>query len=73
VPDNISDQVYAEFSVDVLPTGEQPTPHLTKPSGLPGWDDAAERAIIHCDPFPRDRDGTVPRSIVLRMRPAEAR
>jgi colicin import membrane protein len=73
VPDNISDQIYAEFTVDVLPTGEQPTPHLTKPSGLPGWDDAAERAIIHCDPFPRDRDGTVPRSIALRMRPAEAR
>jgi len=74
VPEGTSDQVYAEFKVELLPTGEQAAPpQLAKPSGLPGYDDAAERAIIRCDPFPRDRDGTVPRSFTLRMYPTEAR
>jgi len=74
VPDGVSDQVYAEFKVELLPTGEQGTPpKLTKPSGLPGYDDAAERAIIRCDPFPRDRDGTVPRTFTLKMYPTETR
>ena len=74
VPEGTPDQVYAEFKVELLPTGEQAAPpQLAKPSGLPGYDDAAERAIIRCDPFPRDRDGTVPRSFTLRMYPTEAR
>ena len=70
VPDGISDQVYAAFKVELLPTGEQAAPpQLIKPSGLPGYDDAAERAIIRCDPFPRDKDGSVPRSFILTMYP----
>ncbi|HEY4038395.1 MAG TPA: TonB C-terminal domain-containing protein [Burkholderiaceae bacterium] len=74
VPEGTSDQIYAEFKVQLLPTGEQAAPpQLTKPSGLPGYDDAAERAIIRCDPFPRDRDGTVPRSFTLKMYPTETR
>jgi colicin import membrane protein len=74
VPEGTSDQIYAEFKVELLPTGEQAAaPQLTKPSGLPGYDDAAERAIIRCDPFPRDRDGTVPRSFTLKMYPTETR
>jgi len=74
VPDGVPDQVYAEFKVELLPTGEQAAPpRLTKSSGLPGYDDAAERAIIRCDPFPRDKDGTVPRSFNLVMRPTDAR
>ena len=74
VPDGTSEQIYAEFQVELLPTGEQAsTPKLTRASGLAGWDDAAERAIIQCDPFPRDRDGTVPRSFTLKMYPTETR
>jgi colicin import membrane protein len=75
VPPGTSEQVYAKFKVELLPTGEQASqPQLVKPSGLPGWDDAAERAIIRCDPFPRDRDGTIPsRSFTLDMYPTEAR
>jgi colicin import membrane protein len=76
VPEGVTDQIYAEFEVDLLPTGEQFSPpqvKLIKPSGLPGYDDAAERAIIRCDPFPRDRDGTVPRSFTLKMYPTETR
>lgn len=74
VPEGTSEQIYAEFKVELLPTGEQAsTPQLTKPSGLPGYDDAAERAIIQCDPFPRDQDGTVPRSFTLKMYPTDTR
>lgn len=74
VPEGTPDSVYAEFKVELLPTGEQAAPpQLTKPSGLPGYDDAAERAIIRCDPFPRSADGTVPRTFTLKMYPTEAR
>jgi colicin import membrane protein len=74
VPEGTSDQIYAEFKLDLLPTGEQAAPpKLNKSSGLPGYDGAAERAIMRCDPFPRDKDGTVPRSFTLRMYPAETR
>jgi colicin import membrane protein len=74
VPEGTPDSVYAEFKVDLLPTGEHAAPpQLTKPSGLPGYDDAAERAIIRCDPFPRNSDGTVPRTFTLKMYPTEAR
>jgi colicin import membrane protein len=74
VPDGTSEQIYAAFKVELLPTGEQAAPpQLIKPSGLPGYDDAAERAIIRCDPFPRDKDGTVPRSFTLRMYPTVTR
>jgi colicin import membrane protein len=74
VPDGTPDQSYAEFKVELLPTGEQAAPpKLVKASGVPGYDDAAERAIIRCDPFPRDRDGSVPRSFNLVMRPTDTR
>jgi len=75
VPPGTSEQVYASFKVELLPTGEQAAlPQLIKPSGLPGYDDAAERAIIQCDPFPRDQNGTIPnRSFNLDMYPIETR
>ena len=75
VPADTPEQVFAEFKVELLPTGEQAAPpKLTKPSGLSGYDEAAERAIIRCDPFPRDRDGVIPsRSFTLRMYPTETR
>ncbi len=74
VPEDTSSQVYAEFAVELLPTGEQAAaPKLVKPSGLPGYDEAAERAIIRCDPFPRQSDGTVPRTFTLKMYPTETR
>jgi colicin import membrane protein len=74
VPEGTSDQIYAEFQVQLLPTGEQKVqPQLTKPSGLAGYDDAAARAIIQCDPFPRDKDGTVPQTFTLKMYPTETR
>jgi colicin import membrane protein len=75
VPENTSDQVYAVFKVELLPTGEQAAPpKLIKSSGLASFDDAAERAIIRCDPFPRDKDGTLPdRTFALKLSPIDTR
>jgi colicin import membrane protein len=74
VPEGTSAQIYAEFQLDLLPTGEQAgAPRLTKSSGLAGYDAAAERAIRRCDPIPRKKDGTVDRTLIIRLYPVEAR
>ena len=64
--------VYAEFQVDLLPTGEILAVRRLKASGLPGYDEAVERAIRRTDPFPRKRDGTVERTVIIRFRPVDA-
>jgi colicin import membrane protein len=74
VPEGVSPTVYAEFAVELLPTGEQAAePRLVKPSGLPGFDEAARRAILRTDPFPRRDDGTVPRTLTLQLYPLDTR
>lgn len=71
VPEGTSPNVYADFEVDLLPTGEILAVRLVKPSGLPGYDAAVERAIRRTDPFPRKADGTVERTVKLIFRPVE--
>lgn len=75
VPDSISAQQHvATFEVTLLPTGEQTgAPRLIKGSGLPAYDQAVERAIRRCDPFPPPREGTMPRSVRLLFDPVETR
>ena len=75
VPDAIRPQQYvAEFEVTLLPTGEQATdPKLLKASGLAAYDQAVERAIRRCNPFPPPREGTMPRSLRLSFDPVETR
>lgn len=65
-------QFIAEFEVTLLPTGEQVgAPRLVKGSGLAAYDQAVERAIRRCDPFPRPKDGPMPRSLPLIFDPVE--
>ncbi len=74
VPEGVDPAAYAEFRVDLLPDGEQAgEPVLTKPSGVPGFDDAARRAILRTDPFPRKSDGSVDRRVVLQLHPQDLR
>ncbi len=42
----------AEFEVRLQPNGKVSSVRLTKSSGVPSWDAAAERAIRRTDPFP---------------------
>jgi colicin import membrane protein len=75
VPDAIRPQQYvAEFEVMLLPTGEQATdPKLLKASGLAAYDQAVERAIRRCNPFPPPQEGTMPRSLRRAVDPVETR
>jgi colicin import membrane protein len=75
VPDAVRPQQYvAEFQVVLLPTGEQASvPKLLKGSGLAAYDQAVERAIRRCDPFPPPKEGAMPRSVTLRFDPVETR
>ena len=75
VPDAINAQQHvAVFDVMLLPTGEQTgAPRLIKGSGLAAYDQAVERAIRRCDPFPPPREGTMPRSVRLLFDPVETR
>ena len=72
VPEQTPASVYAEFQVDLLPTGEILAVKKLKASGLAGYDEAVERAIRRTDPFPRKRDGTVERTVIIRFRPVDA-
>ena len=73
VPDGIKPRQFeALFEVTLLPTGEQAgAPRLIKASGLPAYDQAVERAIRRCDPFPRPRDAPMPRSLPILFDPVE--
>jgi colicin import membrane protein len=75
VPDGVQPKQYvAEFEVQLLPTGEQVgAPKLLKSSGLAAYDQAVERAIRRCDPFPRPREGTMPPSLRLTFDPVDTR
>ena len=75
VPDGLQPRQHvAEFEVQLLPTGEQVgPPRLLRASGLAAYDSAVERAIRRCDPFPRPREGTMPRSLILKFDPVETR
>lgn len=73
VPEGTSPEVYAQFRIEVLPSYELAGVKLVKPSGLAGYDAAAERAIRRCDPIPRPRDGKFERTIVLDMKPVESK
>jgi colicin import membrane protein len=75
VPDSVRPKQHvAEFEVQLLPTGEQAgAPKLLKASGLAAYDQAVERAIRHCDPFPRPKDGALPRTVRLTFDPVDTR
>lgn len=73
VPDNTSPDVYADVDVGVYPTGEVREVRITKPSGMPAYDQALERAIRAASPLPKRKDGNVGPTIPLRFRPVEMR
>lgn len=73
VPEGTGANVYAQFAVELLPDGSVGNVRLVRPSGLAGYDTAAERAIRRCDPFPRNREGKVERNLTLTLRPVETR
>ncbi len=70
VPGNLDGNPAVEYAIELLPDGSLRTsPRKLKSSGVPGFDDAVQRAIEKSVPFPRDRTGNVPSSFTLIHRP----
>jgi colicin import membrane protein len=62
----------AIFDVTLLPTGEVLTVRKRKSSGVPGYDDAVERAIAKSSPLPQPDDRSVfQRQLELKFRPQD--
>lgn len=59
----------AEFEVNLAPDGTIVGVRLTKSSGLPSWDEAAERGLHKTDKLPRDTDGRIFPSLIVSLRP----
>jgi len=61
----------ANVVVDLAPDGKILNKKLVKSSGLTDWDAAVLRAIEDVGSFPKDENGTVPKSIMLIFRPKD--
>jgi colicin import membrane protein len=59
----------AEFEVSLAPDGTIVGVKLSKSSGLPSWDEAAERGLRKTDKLPRDTDGRIFPSLIVSLRP----
>lgn len=65
VTDTSSNNPTVEFIINLFPDGSLRGPlKKTKSSGNPAFDDAVEKAIEKSVPFPRDKSGEVPASLV---------
>ena len=59
----------ADFEVNLAPDGTIVGVKLSKSSGIPGWDEAAERAIRKTDKLPRDAGGRIYSPMIISLRP----
>jgi colicin import membrane protein len=59
-----------EIAVRCSPTGTLLGVSVTRSSGNPQWDAAAERAVRASDPMPVDVDGKAPSNFKITLRPA---
>lgn len=72
VADTSSNNPTVEYRIDLLPDGSlRGSIKKLKSSGVPAFDDAVEKAIEKSLPFPRDKSGEVPASIVYVHRMKE--
>lgn len=72
VPDNLPGNPAVEYAVELLPDGSIRRPiRKTKPSGVPGFDEAVLNAIEKSQPFPPDKSGTVPSGFNIVHRPKD--
>lgn len=61
----------AEFEVNLASDGTIIGVKLRKSSGVPGWDEAAERALRRTDKLPRDTDGRIYTPMIIALRPKD--
>ncbi|WP_422964735.1 cell envelope integrity protein TolA [Undibacterium sp. TJN25] len=64
--DNSGNNPTVEYRIDLLPDGTlRGAIRKLKSSGLPGFDEAVERAIDKSQPFPKNNSGVVPDSMIV--------
>ncbi|QOF81194.1 cell envelope integrity protein TolA [Variovorax sp. 38R] len=67
--DSVNGNPEAEFEVRLAPDGTIVGVKLAKSSGLPAWDEAAERGLRKTDKLPRDTDGRIFPSLIVTLKP----
>ena len=70
---DISGNPRAHFSVQTLPDCTVTAVRLTRSSGIPAWDNAAERAIFGSSPFPLPPGGRCDAQYLLSQGPKDDR
>jgi colicin import membrane protein len=73
VPGDLEGNPKAVFLVALRPDCSVSSVRLRKSSGVPAWDQAAERGIQRTDPFPRPPDGTCQGELEIVRGPRDER
>ena len=71
MPEGLSGNPEAQYKVDLLPDGSIAGISKLKSSGVPGFDEAVQRAIEKAQPYPKDKAGSVPSSFIGSHRPKD--
>ncbi|MDM0045836.1 cell envelope integrity protein TolA [Variovorax dokdonensis] len=69
--DTVRGNPATEFDVKLAPDGTIVDIKMVRSSGVPGWDQAAERGLRKTDKLPRDTDGRVPPAMRIALRPKD--
>jgi colicin import membrane protein len=70
-PDDLAGNPAVEFEVNLLPDGSVAGIRKRKSSGVPGFDEAVARAIEKSQPYPKDKNGSVPSSFIGVHKPKD--
>lgn len=71
VPEGLAGNPAVEFAIELLPDGSIRSLNKVKSSGVPGFDEAVQRAIGKSAPFPPDQSGRVPASFNVVHHPKD--
>ena len=69
--DQLAGNPAVEFAVELLPDGSIRRIRKIKASGVPGFDEAVERAIEKSQPYPPDKSGSAPASFTVSYKPKD--
>jgi colicin import membrane protein len=70
-PPDLPGNPAVEYLVELFPGGSVRSIKKLKSSGLPGFDEAVERAIRSSDPFPANSNGVVPPNFTFSHKPKD--
>jgi colicin import membrane protein len=71
IPEDLDSNPVASIEAKVGPDCSIVSTRIVRQSGLPAWDQAAERAVRRSSPLPKQADGSCPPDMVLDHSPKE--